>query len=436
MSRLNRNEWIGCILILLFSSLLPYFIESSRSQNWREPSQINAPYDFKEKYQQFNEDSVIWLNLAAYFPQFYEINNGRINRPTYPAIVNLPARVINGIATFYKYGWGSFNRQIPKNITLVVGQFVNTSIYILFLIFSKSFLEKWIQSSKEKEIAMAMVIASPILPFFIPQIAPNLFGCLISTVCLWCMVTFGDHHRTKVEIVMMSLCMGLLMMGKAHYDMIAIVLVYWAYRRQWTLIGLFSIIHLLPLFFWIKAVGWLGYRYYNTEAEDLEQVVWVFKYFIPMEFDSQYQILSSYLKSFFWNGTRGLGLLFIPCIIFSIWKLRTGFNIQRSLFLLGFIISIVFLFFVKRPHAYMIAMLALLMVPIAAELIVKIKSQWGIRIALGGLLFINAFIYWPSYFCLIQGRQDGLETKSFYNKWLPSYGFQPELIYQKMKEPK
>jgi hypothetical protein len=43
---------------------------------------------------QYNLDSGVEILTAAYFPKIFEVNNTRIDRPTYPAIANFFGKII------------------------------------------------------------------------------------------------------------------------------------------------------------------------------------------------------------------------------------------------------------------------------------------------------------------------------------------------------
>ena len=87
-------------LVLLF---VIFFISANLA--WLNPTDNNPerPSLYKTHntiplFWQYNLDSGIEILTAAYFPKIYEVNNTRIDRPTYPALANIFGRVIGLIA--------------------------------------------------------------------------------------------------------------------------------------------------------------------------------------------------------------------------------------------------------------------------------------------------------------------------------------------------
>ena len=91
MSSKNLKYFVMLFLVFIISA----------NKAWLNPTNNdpNRPILYKTHntiplFWQYNLDSGVEILTAAYFPKIFEVNNTRIDRPTYPAIANFFGKII------------------------------------------------------------------------------------------------------------------------------------------------------------------------------------------------------------------------------------------------------------------------------------------------------------------------------------------------------
>lgn len=231
-------------------------------------------------------DGYVWIPMSADFSKVSE-SEGR-HRPLFAFTAFLAVKVIEPafhfipLETFNPSGSPWMDRLlaagkkygIPAKSLFIAGAVwlaQNCLFYIAAVLLGYRAILQW-TNSRETAFFFAMFIAlSSEMYAWLNHTLINVQGFFILYASLWMLIDYSQTDQIslrKRKLLIYSLLYGLLMLGKAHYNIMAAIGIFtllFAFRRLWECIQ-FSLLQSIPLLLWVTILKYgFGTVYANYE---------------------------------------------------------------------------------------------------------------------------------------------------------------------------
>ena len=236
------------------------------------PGKAYGVYKINEKiplFWQYNADSGLEILTAAYFPKIFETYSTRIDRPTYPIIMNLFGKLIGKTIQPFKI----LSPLERTGIAYILFKFIIylSSAYLMLNILGRfkldnniSLLAILITYLHAHSITYATTFHTTELQFITPIIGIYLF------------LNIKDKYSIKKNIIY-SIIAGCLMLAKPNYAIYLTIIAFSLYYRYFKEILISFVFHLLPFLIYLYYLSIIGIDYYNYGIQSqYGQLSWIY----------------------------------------------------------------------------------------------------------------------------------------------------------------
>lgn len=338
------------------------------SSNDPEKPRLYKTHNKIPLFWQYNLDAGIEILTAAYFPKIFEVNNIRIDRPTYPATANLFGKLIGFISKPFidlnnleKAGIGYLILKILVYCSSII---LARKILLLYFDEMTTFLAIFFAYTNAFSIFYFTAFHTTELQFITPIFVLSMFLYLIK-------------NYSFIKNILFSIIVGILMLAKPNYAVYLSIIIFLFYKQKWSIIFVSIISHLIPILIYLSIIKYLKYDLQVTGATDYDQGVWLYKDFVEGNFYIILQTFYFQLGEFFIKIFSGYKLLFFFAIFGFIFKYsKNEINRDHLIFLGIFIFCTYFQMFVaSRYSEYMNKDFSIIIYAFAAYGIYQILSK-------------------------------------------------------------
>ena len=272
-----------------------------------------------------NSDAGHYLETGRYFNSEFFENSPVLSRPLYPFLIfltTLPARPFLGSS----FGI-SFAAAILDNFI-----FLALGASLLFLLLQKIF------SLKVAFLSSVLLIFSPFAHTALAQPRADMFGLFSVVLSVYLLQEYG-LKPSKSKLILFSLIIGLLLLGKILLAISFFVLIMAAYFRRYKEGAVFLAIHLVPValwYLWVTKIWHISFYVHEVNYYQGDSLLYIFSW----PWHKVYSLFLSAAPNFIETLIYGFAL--VP-IIFSIIGFRNLPFKPKNIIYFGSIFSI-FLF--------------------------------------------------------------------------------------------
>ena len=370
--------------ILILSALLIVFLISANIA-WLNPRPDFHVYKIIESiplFWQYNVDSPMELLTAAYFPEYFAVNDIRISRPGYPVLVKCISLFLFVLINLFH----------PVSILVVSGM---AYLILKFLIYflSSILLYKLIKYFFDKKIAVLSVIViyfhhhsifyattfhTSELAFIIPIIISYFFLKL-----------FLNYSHFKN--ILFSFIIGFLMLCRPDYAIYLSILILCFLKGYFKETIISFTFHLLPIFIYLIYLQSINIEFNHHGIEKSGYFSWFFEETQKGSFGTYIYVIFLSIVKYFHNLFTYFTIFFI-FFIFGLIKYHKKIN-TNFLFLIILFFFLVWLqtFITNRWGGYMVADLSVVIIPLSLVGIKYINNNYLDKLSLKK--YINFFIF-------------------------------------------
>lgn len=320
---------------------------------------------------QYNVDSSHEFLTSAFFPEYYKVNNIRINRPVPSALVKLFGETVGlVISPFIK-----INTMAKGLIGYAIYKF---GVYLLSAILLFKILIKYFS----RRIALASVILVYFHPFsilFMTTFVATEFQFINPIIILYLFLNIKDNYSTKKNILF-SLLVGTLMLAKQNYAIyIAILLFTFFYKKEYSKSIISFLVHLIPFFAWLGVVKLMGLTYYDSNVEGYGQGSWLLTELLLMNPLAIIQTIMVSIADWLTVTIRYFHIFFILALLaFTNINIKKIYNKHIAVFSLLFICLVWLQFLAARSNAYYLnSDLSIIIFPLGAYMLYYLLDRYG-----------------------------------------------------------
>ena len=378
--QLNKNK----SNLIIFFIILYVFIVSSNiawlnpkpelTQDYYPDDYSRAPgiYKINEKiplFWQYSADSGVEILTATYFPLIFNTYKTRIDRPTYPIIINILGKTIGTIAKPFK----------------VLSPLEKTGIaYILFKFFvylSSSYLmynilNRFISNKNISLLAVLITYTHPHSIFYATTFHTSELQFITPIITIYFFLNLKENYSNKNNIFY-SIIFGCLMLAKQNYAVYLAIAFLSIYHKHWKEIFISFAAHLIPLLIYIYYLNSIGFEYFNYGMQsEYGQLTWIFNELPKRSFigiiDSIFFVINHFIISLARHYSIWIFLFTISLVIAF-----TNKNINKNIFI--FILLFIFINFIqcfvaKRYLPYMTSDISIIIYPFVSIIIYEMLS--------------------------------------------------------------
>jgi hypothetical protein len=264
---------------------------------WLNPHpeyQVYKTLDFPF-FWQFNPDSGVEIVSAAYFPDAFKMYKDRINRPTYPLLVN-------SIATFIKLIIKPFYD--VSSLEAAGGGYIILKLLIFFL---------------------ASLALYNIFHFYLNDTLLSFFGLILIFFHPFSIEAFSTFHTFELQFInpiifsfffliltknyshkkniFFSIIVGILLLGRQNYAIYLSFLTFSILNKHYFSVIVSFLSHLLPLGLYYIFLDLYNITYVNHEIENYNQGIFILNYIKDFQFEQLFIELGTslffFIKSIF-----------------------------------------------------------------------------------------------------------------------------------------
>lgn len=370
------------------SAYLPKFNAESQ-----DSALLNAFLPIISSEYRLNSDVSHYLETGRYFnPEFFE-NSPVLSRPLYPFLIFLsstPFRIFIGSS----YGI-IFAFAIAVNFILLTA-----GVILFFLLLKKIF------SLKIAFLSSVLLIFSPFAHTALVQPRADILALFAVAASAYLLQKYASHP-SKFKLVLFSLIVGILLLGKIFYALPFFILLSAVYFRRYKEGAYFFLIHLVPMVFWYLWVTkiWQIPFYAHEINYYQNDLIW---HIFSWPWFKAYGVILSALPNFI--ETLIYGFLLIPVIFSAIGWQKLPLK-SKNIFYLGSIFS-VFLFSFLTSVYY--PRIAFFLFPIiyptcilGIERIADFLKKYGLWLgpvfyatSIGSIIFVSSINFYKIFFYL------------------------------------
>ncbi len=276
-------------LLPLFGLLLGIIFLVQANIAWLNPrpgfeplSKLNEKIPFLWQY---NTDSPTELFTADEFPHSLKETNVRVSRPAYPLLV----RALQQTLELLTHMFSPFSTVLAY---ILLKFFVFMAYCCLFWKLLRLFL-----SERATLLALILSLFHPLAITFIGTYHTTELQFITPVIVVALLWDISKVYTPKKNILY-SLLVGFLMLAKPDYAVYIAVLLFAVFKRKYKAAGLSFISYLIPLAAWLLFLKLYGVPYYDNQAAEYGQGVWLYQDFILRSPREMLQLVGDSLKAF------------------------------------------------------------------------------------------------------------------------------------------
>lgn len=279
---------------------------------------------------QFNPDAGVEVISAAYFPEAFKMYKDRINRPSYPFVVNSIGNMIKFIISPIK----KISAVEAAGIGYVL---LKLLIFLLAGIISYNILENFLKNNYLSFLGVVLLYFhsfsieafATFHTYELQFISPIFF--------LSFYYSLSKNYSTRKNIIY-SLIIGVLLLGRQNYAVYLSLLSLAIYEKQYLRSFISFLFHLVPFGLYLLFLNYNKIDYYNHEIQNYNQGFFILEYLKNYQF---IDLIIEISKSVF-HFIKSFATFFHIILLFLIFEIRKiKFN-KKELFLI--VVSIIFLY--------------------------------------------------------------------------------------------
>ncbi len=360
-------------------------------------------------------DQYMWLDYVRDFPAQYGRDKVMVSRPVYP----LAASVISRTSQVFHDGFTSPSSRLRA---YVAGVTVNVIVYVLSVIGLYRLVLRWRFPEAVATVGAALLAASPVAlqemscvgTSFVPvgiavgaawlfTIATLRSSSLRSTSCVGregetdhgnrrCTPTRNglarqvdadytsvgrslSYRRVSAFIggcfpyrsLLCGLGLGVLMLVKPHYDVLAVGWIALACERRWRALSVTFLAHFIPLLIWVAALRLMGLAYYHHEWSAFGQGHWFLTALFEWPVMKSAAFFATHVFWYLLDTIRAYG----PLLLFSFLGLRElareGRHRWVKLSCVALAVNFLFSVAIRKTAPYLMFESFFVMLPLAAK---------------------------------------------------------------------
>lgn len=388
-----RRPDVAWLLALMALSLglavaTPFCVERQGGDwNRYRGARAGKPLDMRERLLQLDTDQLVWLETIADFPGYFYINNYRLGRPLYPALASLVARLSQSVPDPRRFVEPS-SMQRAYAAALVVN-------VVLFVACVLGFFEFLLHKSAPPEVAwLSAALLALSGHMFWGLIYASTFlvsiGIVVASLWIFDWIIVGKDRWTPA--VVGGLLLGLLMLGKEHYDVLVAGWAVVIFHRAWRAALVSFAAQAVPLAAWIGVAALMRLPYYSGAASVDADVVFGAP---PGGVAELFYLTSRYPWAFL--GAFGPVVLILAAVGFKSLG-RRGATLAVALFGFALLNLAIILFGTRRCYPFYPVLLFPIVFPVAACGLGRWASRRVVALAVTLLIAADGWIaYWYTF---------------------------------------
>ncbi|MFP4331380.1 MAG: glycosyltransferase family 39 protein [Spirochaetaceae bacterium] len=361
LSEKSARNWIiaAILLVFLISSNIAWF------NPWPD-KEVYKGVDSIPFMWQYNRAAGVEILSAAYFPDTFETYTDRINRPTYPLLINLTGRLIGFVASPVV--------ELEPLERAGAGYIV---IKLLVFFLGGMAMFRLVRRYAESEVALLATLLMLLHAHSIEFVATFHTTELQVITPIFTLYLFADlaerySHRRNIAY---SIIFGILMLAKQNYAVYLAIFLFALYKKWWKQMGVSIVAHLIPLGLYLLYLREVGIPYVNHEAANYGQGVWLLDFITQNPIASAKDVVSSlYQYAVHLTG-------FFTVTIFAAaaaWPYLQSLRFSRDEWLLFWLLLFstwAQLFAANRYYDYMTSDVAVFLFPMAVLWFVRTRDE-------------------------------------------------------------
>lgn len=366
--------WLALVVGSVAGGALPFVVDRNDSE-WADflaaRERAGLPLEIPHEVIQLNVDQPDWLMLSADFPSHYALQPYRTNRPVYPAIVSGFCRMVNGVHHFGSRGLSALSEPCGVRKAYVASIITNWLILLGSVLVFFHLLVFLGLHPETATLAAGQIALSPLVLWNLAEASPDLALLLIVGAGLWVFslacLPKSDRGRSTGWLLLGGAILGVMMLLKAHYDILAVGWLVLIALRKYREAMLLFVGHVVILAAWLALVQLVGWEFRNPELSHYRQGLWIFESFLDMGLPEQLETLASHGKDYLRSTLMAFGPV---VLLFAVVGFTSRAQDQRVwAWLTGVVIAVnwLFLFAIRRPFAYLVSAIFIIVYPLAAE---------------------------------------------------------------------
>ena len=333
---------------------------------WLNPYPENKVYKTTDIpfFWQFNPDAGVEIVSGAYFPEAYKMYKDRINRPTYPILVNSLGKVAKFVLKPFKNlsqlesaGAGYI---LLKILIFLLGAFICFNVLNNFLNEQLSLFGGFLIFFSSFSIDSFATFHTYELQFISPIIFIFLLLKLKSSYSIY-------------KNILFSIIVGILLLGRENYAIYLSILIYCGLNKQYLKVLISFISHLIPLGIYLIYLKIINIEYYNHEVTGYNQGNFLINLILDANYKELFLVTINSIYYFFKSIVIIFNvLLFI--IIYNFKKLKKHRNLLIFSIIAGTLTYLQFLAVRNFSYSYLISDLTIFVVVLSFIELKKISK--------------------------------------------------------------
>ena len=256
-------------VVMLF---LVFIISANKA--WLNPTNNdpNRPILYKTHntiplFWQYNLDSGVEILTAAYFPKIFEVNNTRIDRPTYPVIANFFGKIIGLVLKPFvdlnKLEKAGIGYLVMKILVFFISMILARKILKYYFDEKTTFLAIYFMYASAFSINYFTTFHTTELQFITPIFILSIFIYLIK------------NYSTSKNFLF-SIVIGILMLAKPNYATYLSIIIFLLYKKEFLKVTISILGHLIPIILYLSYIKYFNYDFVIIVATEYDQGTWLF----------------------------------------------------------------------------------------------------------------------------------------------------------------
>ena len=387
MKSKNLKYFVVLLIAFLISANLAWL---NPTDNNPDKPRLYKTHDTIPLFWQYNLDSGIEILTAAYFPKIFETNNIRIDRPTYPAIVNFFGKTISLILKPFV----DLNKLERAGIGYII---LKILVYSLSIILARKILLAYFDE-KTTFLALFFTYTSSFSIFYFTTFHTTELQ-FITPIFIFFMFIYLIKNYSIGKNILFSIIIGILMLAKPNYAIYLSVIIFLLYKKRWSTIFISIFSHLIPIFLYLSFIKYLNYDFESVGATEYNQGTWLYEDLKNRNFYNIFNSAFLGLGEFFIRilSAYKLFIIFFSIIGFLFKYLENKIKKDYLVFIGIFMFCTYFQMFVaSRYNAYMTYDISIIIYAFSAYGIYKIIDKFknnNIKIFLIPIIMVSYLVF-------------------------------------------
>ena len=265
MKSINLKYFVVLLIVFLISANLAWL--NPRSNDPDKP-RLYKTHNTIPLFWQYNLDAGIEILTAAYFPKIFKKDNLRIDRPTYPALVNFFGKTTGLILKPFV----NLNKLERAGIGYII---LKILIYSSSIILARKILLNYFDE-KTTFLAIFFTYANSHSIFYFTAFHTTELQ-FITPIFILFMFIYLIKNYSIIKNILFSIIVGILMLAKPNYATYLAVIIFLLYKKEWSIILISIFAHLIPIFLYISLMKYLDYNFQLKTATEFDQGSWLYE---------------------------------------------------------------------------------------------------------------------------------------------------------------